>query len=215
MKTTKNLITFLLFLFCSFTASAQQKGEVYISPTLSISSGSSSLTISSGSTSQTSESLYNPSYSFGAELGFFAIDNLRTALTVGYSDSITKSYDSNNDVLNNQTSAFIINPNIAYYIRIFDNLFLCPEVGVSCYIGSYSEALTTSIDYNADWRAYSLYIQPLQFETRVNERIAIGVSLGSLSYESSSIIDKETDSRFTQNTNGLSISSSFWFRFYL
>ena len=99
----------------STVMSAQNKGDMYISGSISMSGSSSKVALNSTSVKEPGGFMM----SIAPQFGYFIIDNLELHLGLGY--SFQKEPDDDKSSTN--TSLFVINPGVNYYLPIVENKF--------------------------------------------------------------------------------------------
>ena len=114
MKRIAIVCTLLCFLGVT-ALSAQNQGDMYISGSIGMNGSSSKLT--AGNTTVKSPGGFQMSIT--PQFGYFIIDNLELHLGLGY--SFTKEPDDDKSSTN--TSLFVINPGVNYYLPIVENKF--------------------------------------------------------------------------------------------
>lgn len=213
----KRILLIAAILCGTLSVFAQNKGDKYIAGSIGASFGNQEQELSNGTVSTTASQPLSTSLSLQGEIGYFIADNLRVGLALGVPFTSTPSTeDGNGNWLKTKTVGFQINPSIAYYVPLAENLYYTPEVGGAYEIGSYKEQLTTSNTYNADYTGWDLYFNFLALEYRVNEKLAIGTAIGALGYVNAKVTDKDTEaalttSQFQFNLNSGSIHLRFYF----
>ena len=213
----KRIILLSILLCGTFALSAQNKGDKYLSGSFGLSFGNQEQEISNGAVSTTASQPLSTTFNVIGEVGYFIADNLRVGLALGVPfNSSPSNQTDDGDWLSTKTLGFQINPSIAYYAKMAENLYYTPEIGGSYEIGSYKEQLTKNNTYNADYTGWNLYFHFLAMEYRVNEKFALGVGIGTLGYVSAKVKDPDSDaflgtSQFVFNFNSTSVSVRYYF----
>ena len=99
------------------------------------------------------------------------------------------------------------NPNLSYYFPITDRFFYTPEFGLSFEVGSYNEMLDSNDHYKTGYTGWAIYANYAAFEFKVNEKIAIGLNLGSLDYAHVNVKDKGSDAHVATGVFKFDINS--------
>ena len=211
----KKIMLFAVAMLIGVVSFAQKKGEMYVAGSISADFGTQKSILSDGSYSTSASQPLSSSFSFGAEYGYFVADNLRLAMYMAVPMSWSPEEEVDGKWLKDKASAFAINPNVAYYVRLADRFYYTPEVGVSFDFGSLKEELTKSETYTTPFWGWNVYANLLALEFRVSERIAIGALVGGISYGSTIYTDKESEAKLASNQFNFDFNnSSVQFRFY-
>ena len=211
----KKIFLFSVAMLIGVASFAQKKGDMYIAGSISADFGTQKSTLSDGSYSTSASQPLSSSFSLGAEYGYFVADNLRLAMALSAPFSWSPEEEVDGKWLNDKASAFAINPNVAYYVRLADRFYYTPEVGVALNFGSLKEELTKSETYTTPFWGWDVYANLLALEFRVSEKIAIGAVVGGISYGSAIYSNKDTDAKLTSNQFNFDFNnSSVQFRFY-
>jgi hypothetical protein len=212
----KRILLVVATLLVCVSLSAQNKGEMFIAPTIGASFGSQNSKFFDGVNTTTDKKPMTTSLSGQGEFGYFVANNLRLAFDLGVSFSTTPNAQIGSRWLRSNTVSFMLNPNVAYYVRLADRLYYTPEIGVFYEFGFNKEDLTTSTTDNTRYSGWGLYTNLLALEYRVNQKIAIGVIIGGLDY--SSMREKSNDvpnvysdhRQFVLDLNSASVSVYFY-----
>ena len=213
----KRIILLSILLCGTLSLSAQNKGDKYLAGSFGLSFGNQEQELSNGAVSTTTSQPLSTSFNLMGELGYFIADNLRVGLALGVPFNSSPSNQTDDGTwLKTNTLGFQINPSIAYYVKMAENLYYTPEIGGSYEIGSYKEQLTKNNTYNADYSGWDLYFHFLAMEYRVNEKFALGVGIGTLGYVNAKVTDKDTDaflgtSQLVFDFNSASVSARYYF----
>ena len=213
----KRFVLLAVLLCGSLSLSAQNKGDKYIAGSFGLSFGNQEQELSDGVFSTTASQPLSTTLSLQAEIGYFIADNLRVGLALGVPFNSSPSNQTDDGTwLKTNTLGLEINPSIAYYVKMAENLYYTPEIGGTYEFGFYKEQLTKNNTYNADYSGWSLYFNFLALEYRVNEKFALGVGIGTLGYVSAKIKDPDSDaflgtSQFVFNFNSASVSARIYF----
>ncbi len=189
----KRLFLLLILSLSSSCLFAQTKGDKYLAGSIGASLGNQTTKVSDGSFSTSSTQPMVTTIAFQGEVGFFVADNIKLGLALGIPSVSTPTSKDGDNWLKVNTIGFQINPNLSYYARITDGFYYTPEIGGAYEIGKYKEDLTKSETYNANYSGWSIYLSFLSFEYRINENIALGISVGSLSETKAKVKDKDSD----------------------
>ncbi len=161
----KKIILTIVALCAVFSAFAQEKGQMYLMPTLEFDFGKSTKYV----LGDTEPSFYDPSFYIGAEYGYFLSDAIRVGMFVGFDISSSKS----SELLKNTTYLVSFNPNISYFLKLADKFYYAPELGVSYSIGKSKAVLDNTISATKNINEYMAYFQPLSFELKFNKTLSI------------------------------------------
>lgn len=158
----------------------------------------------------------NSNFEILAEFDYFVVDNVRASFAVGMPVASTLIAKVGDEKLKRNTVGVYFNPNVAYYVKLADNIFYTPEIGFAYELGSFKDKYASSVLVNGRYNGFYTYLYPIYFEIQVNARMAIGISLGELCYEnynfrdtSNQIVDTVNDFSFRLN------SASLCLRYYL
>lgn len=203
-------------IFVSVAMSAQSKGEMVISGSLSTSFGNQSIKAYDGVNTDTQEGPTESKFGIMAEFGYFVSDHIRFGISMGVPISSTPNSKSGDTWLKTKTIGFNINPSIAYYMRIADRLYYNPEIGYSFETGSYKQDLTPSTTHNDNYIGNIVYLNFLSLEFRASQKLAIGANIGQLSYAKLKVKDKDSDAYVSSSAlqcilNQAKVYVSFYF----
>ena len=179
----KKSIIIILLAVISMGVFGQDKGEKYLSPSISASFGREYGTYlySSYSASQPLSVSIGQSLEFGY---FFANDwRFAIALDVPYA-AVPKSQDDNGWEFSHAIGIYL-NPSFAYYAPLYsDKLFYTPEIGVRLGVQlDYVDNINhNGLYYKGHYRGFSIYANLFGLEYRVSKKFAIGVGVGSIYY---------------------------------
>lgn len=229
----KSVIT-LVALAASLTLSAQNKGDMYVSGSLSVSGGNTKSTISTTvSGNETTTKTKNPSatrFSFAPSFGYFITDNLVIEGSISYGLTKNKNYTVSTQDKNyfNYTHSFSIGPRARYYVKLgSDKFYYTPGAAMS--FGFNQERNRVSADTVEKPKApftFDIGIYLLAFEFKPVQHIGIAFSAGSFYYSLETVknvtttdiagVSTTTKNRKTQNNAGLGLNTdaSISFRYY-
>ena len=167
----------------SMSVYAQNKGDKYIAPSLAVSFGKQYATYTTSYEAYHASKPYDLSITPSCEFGFFTYDNFRLGLCIGVPFSAYPASQHNDEETwdFDYTLGVAINPNMAYYVRLAEKLYYTPEIGFMFQLWNDFEDIEEIFEPNL-YRSFSVYINLFDLEFRVNEKIAIGVGLGSFYY---------------------------------
>ena len=180
----KKIFLLVCIVVLSMSVYAQKKGDKYIAPSLAVSFGKQYATYTTSYEVYHASKPYDISLTPSCEFGFFPANNFRIGLFFGIPFSAYPSSQDEQDESKwdfDYTLGIAFNPNMAYYVRITDRLYYTPEIG-------FKYELWNSFDYIEEifelelYRSISVYVNLFDLEFRVNEKLAIGVGLGSFYY---------------------------------
>ena len=210
----KQLFLFAVAMFVATASFAQEKGDMCISGTISLELGSQTTTVSSGSHSISASQPLSTEFNFAAEYGYFVADNVKVAMALAVPFTSSPTHQLEGSWLADNTAAFTINPNVAYYLRFADRFYYTPEVGVAFSFGSGKSQLTKTETVTTPFWGWNIYTTLLALEYKVTDNMAIGASVGSLVYGSIiSTSDPQVSTAVSQFKFDLN-NSSLHFRFY-
>ena len=169
-----------------------------------------------GSSTQAAQAPSDTKFGLQGEFAYFVADNIRLSFAVGlpYVSSPTQKVGS--IWLRDNQTGVSFNPNAAYYYKIAEGVYYTPEVGLSFGFGNRSSQESTSSTTHLKVKSWELYLQFISFEFRVNERLALGVAAGTLSYGSYRYNDINTAQYVSAVGPSFSLNDgSLFVRFYL
>ena len=210
MKRIAIVCTLLCFLGVT-ALSAQNQGDMYISGSIGMNGSSSKLT--AGNTTVKSPGGFQMSIT--PQFGYFIIDNLELHLGLGY--SFTKEPDDDKSSTN--TSLFVINPGVNYYLPIVENkFFYTPGLDLGIGFGAQNYIDDTSKEKLYGVTNFYVSLSLLSFEYRPVQNFGISFRAGDLTY--SLMAYKQTSGNTTvkrtvNNFNfGINLGASLGFRYY-
>lgn len=213
----KKLLICIAAISCSVLASAQGKGEMYISGTFNFSAGTETAIVASGSLSEKASNPLATSFGLGAEYGYFAAKNLRLAFAISYGLSSSPVEQYGSSWSRQTTNVFSLNPNIAYYVKIVDRFYYTPEVGVSFGFGNMKSPLDSKVTYTTPYSNWNIYANLVAFEFRATQHFAMGCTFGSMGYNSEKLKDPDdknnsiTDNTFRINFGTAGLYARYYF----
>ena len=211
----KKLVLFAVAMFVSVASFAQKKGDMFIAGSISADCGTQTTSLSDGGYSTSVSQPQSTTLGFGIEYGYFVADNLRLAMAMSVPFSSSPVEEVDGEWLQDKASAFAINPNVAYYVRLADRFYYTPEVGVSVNFGSLKEQVSKSETYKTPFWGWDVYANLLALEFRVSEKIAIGAIVSGISYGSAIYTNVDTEAKATINQFKFDLNnSSVHFRYY-
>ena len=212
MKKFASLMVAVLISVASF---AQQQGDSYLSGMIGVSGGTQKTTLNEDRNLYSENQPLSSSFSIGVEYAYFIKNNLRTALCLSTSTSSSPTTNTSLGWLKSKVFSVNINPNIAYHVRLTDNLYYTPEIGLSLEIGSVKTPIDRNTSYKLPGFEWGAYVHLLALEFKVTEKIAIGANICSLSYANITIWDNSSDISSTANQLKFDLNdSSINFRYY-
>lgn len=209
------IVCALMCIIGSTVMSAQNKGDMYISGSISMYGSNTNTT--SGSTSVKKPGGF--SMDITPQFGFFVIDNLEIHLGLGY--SFQKDPDeSDPDVKSStNTNVFVINPGINYYLPIVEGrFFYAPGLDLGIGFGSQNYKTETTSEKLYGVTQFYVSLALLSFEYRPVQNFGISFRAGDLTY--SLMAYKQTSGNTTvkrtvNNFNfGINLGASLGFRYY-
>lgn len=214
----KKHVFFAAFLLISLASYAQIKGDRYVSGSLTANCGNQTITLKEGAFSYTESQPLETTLGIAAEYGFFAENNLRIGVSFGGSWGSSPIANSIEAGEKYNLFAVSVNPSLAYYIRLTDNLYYTPELGIALERGTLSEQKSKDKNNSLLAWGWDAYVHLLSFEFKVSEKIALGATIGSISYGNATFTndnDKNNRSEILIDQFKCSMNeSSIYFRFY-
>lgn len=195
----KRILFVVATLLACVSMSAQNKGEMFIAPSLGVSFGSQSSRFFDGVNTTTNKAPMPISLVGQGEFGYFVANNLRLAFDLGVAFSSTPNTQIGSKWLRSNTVSFMLNPNVAYYVRLADRLYYTPEIGVYYEVGFTKEDLTASTADNTRYSGWGIYANLLALEYRVNQKIAIGAIIGGIDFSSMREKSKGAPNAYSDN----------------
>lgn len=210
MKRIAIVCTLLCFLGVT-ALSAQNQGDMYISGSIGMNGSSSKLT--AGNTTVKSPGGFQMSIT--PQFGYFIIDNLELHLGLGY--SFTKEPDD--DKSSKNTSLFVINPGVNYYLPIVENkFFYTPGLDLGIGFGAQNYIDDTSKEKLYGVTNFYVSLSLLSFEYRPVQNFGISFRAGDLTYslmQYKQTSGNETVKMAVNNFNfGINLGASIGFRYY-
>ena len=205
------IVCALMCIIGSTVMSAQNKGDMYISGSISMSGSSSKVALNSTSVKEPGGFMM----SIAPQFGYFIIDNLELHLGLGY--SFTKEPDDDKSSTN--TSLFVINPGVNYYLPIVENkFFYTPGLDLGIGFGAQNYIDDTSKEKLYGVTNFYISLSLLSFEYRPVQNFGISFRAGDLTYslmQYKQTVGDETMKVSNNNFNfGLNLSTSLGFRYY-
>ncbi|MCM1501459.1 MAG: outer membrane beta-barrel protein [Bacteroidales bacterium] len=226
----KKLIFTAAVLMAGLTMSAQTKGDMYASGSLTVSGGSSKSTVTvTTNGNSTTKKDSNPSstkFSISPEFGYFIMDNLAIegSITYGMDKSLNQTVSTSDKNYYDYTHLFSIDPGVRYYVRLgSDKFWYTPGANLS--LGFVQHVNRVNTDTTTKPKApfaFGLSVDILAFEFKPAEQFGIVLRGGSLDWNLTTVSTKEevssikTKTRVTSNTASLSLNSSLTigFKYY-
>ena len=209
----KKLLMLLCVFILSMNVMAQNKRDKYLAPSLSVAYGNQSYSFY----------LFNTAYYYrekpvdfslnpSCEFGYFPINNFRLGIAIGLPFSVFPAFHYDNKWEIDYALGVSVKPNIAYYVRLTDRLYYAPEIGFKYELWNWFDYIGSILEFeNGLYQTISVYINLFDLEFRVNEKLAIGVGLGSLYYSNAKAIwDHNTNSLWNFNFTNSSVSVRFY-----
>ena len=218
----KKLIVLIAASFIGLCASAQNKGDMYISGSLSINGGNSSSKVDFNNNTTKTKEPGDFTFSIAPQFGYFVIDNLE--VNIGLEYSLSKKYlETENDTnLWANTNLFAITPGVKYYVKICDKFYYTPGAKLSFGFGSTKTQVSPDTTVKTPIFAFGLNLSALAFEFQPCEHLGIMFEAGSLDYTFAKVTKKDTvdnttikTTGITNNVNfGLNLGASIGFKYY-
>ena len=212
MKKTVLLSIAMLMSVASF---AQKKGEMYVAGTFATDFGSYAMSSSVDGYSTSEKTSFGTSFEIGGEYAYFVANNIRLSLGADFSFSSSPSSIVDVKRLKDKTIGFDIVPGVAYYVKLADRFYYTPEIAMLFEWCTIKNQLSQSITESTPVSAWGGYINLLAFEFQASERIAIGVTVGSIEAYSSIYDYKKYDMKYKMNQFFCDLNNgSLHFRWY-
>ena len=175
-----------LFLIClvilSMNAFAQSKGDKYFLLSGCVSFGEvKSFSYINNHVDGLAQPM-NRYLSASVGFGYFIDGDFRMELVVSLYNEKDPVEQSGSHWLYDTFKGVTFNPNFSFNIKLADKLYYAPEFGASFDLGYYNYQQTYSGSFEYPYRGYSFYIHLLALEYRVNEKLGIGMSIGTAQY---------------------------------
>ena len=209
----KKAVILIVLIILSINVFAQNKGDKYLAPSLSVTYGDQSY----------SSYLFNTAYYYrekpidfslnpSCEFGYFPINNFRLGIAVGLPFTVFPAFYHDNKWEIDYAIAVSVKPNIAYYVRLADRLYYAPEIGFKYELWNWFDYIGSILEFeNGLYQTVSVYANLFDLEFRVNEKLAIGVGLGSLYYSyAKSLWDHNSNSIWNFSFTNSSVSVRFY-----
>lgn len=164
----KRVIIFLLAVICTTTIYAQNKGDKYIGGNVGV---STTAIISDGAGSA------GISLSIQPEFGYFIAENFKVGASFGYG-------------YNSDTHSIALTPNLAYYVKVCDNLYYVPGIEAGFVLG---------VSGGIAMPGFGIGASLGRFEFKPKQKFGISVDMLSFAYVSLTYRDVYTGTRFTSN----------------
>lgn len=201
----------------SLTASAQKKGDMYISATLDLKT-SSSVQASGNSSVKESGGL---NFGFSPEFGIFLIDRLELNVGLGYEMSKVP----NGGKTENQTDLFDIDnifnigAGLNYHFRVADKLSYAPGVKFLVgFGGAQSQVSASEVEQAYKNTSFTLRLSLMKFEFRPAEHFAMTFEAGSLDFNTDTKTRNVGNTISEERVNtfglGLNIGAEIGFKCY-
>lgn len=226
----KNLIILVAVLLTSTFAFAQS-GNMFVTGHLGFKTYSDTKSYTYPANFPVNDTSYNVpggnSFDIMAEFHYKLTSNIAVGLGLDYerSSSYVNTTPNGTEYFNSE-SMFSIVPSVIYGIKITDNFKYIPRLYVAIGFGSRDNEVPNSINPNkietftTDLSSFSIGIKPLSFEYGINNRLAITMSFGDLSYnmytaKSTSLANIETKTTNKSFNLDANYGASFGIRIYL
>lgn len=185
------------------TVSAQEKGDMYISGTLNLST-SSNVTTSGNATLKESD---GTSFGLSPEFGIFVIDNLEVNVGLGYElTKIPNGYttDDGKNLFEN-SNLFHIQAGLNYHIRLADKFTYAPGVKFLVGFGGAKDQISASeVEQLYNNTQFTFSLSMLKFEFRPATHFAMTFEAGSLDFTTDARKRTEDNSTYKYTTNSFS-----------
>ncbi len=237
----RSIILAICALFIGVTASAQfttatnggskksgssgtySQGTMYVGGGLTFGAGSSNVKMSANGLSESYKSPNPAEFTIAPSFGYFVADNLRVSLSLNY--GISSQTDKNDNYkATESSSSFLIGPEVAYYIRIADNLYYTPELGIYGGVTGNKEKYTSdnhSSEEKANAGTFGFGLSLAQVEFRPTPKLGFAVNVMNLKYFSKSKTETEKISdteelkiKYTTGSFNFNFNATFAVRYY-
>ena len=211
----KKTVFFSIAMLMSVASFAQKKGDMYVAGSFATDFGSYSMSSSADGYAASEKAPFGTSFEIGGDYAYFVADNVRLGLEVSFPFSSTPFDKVDGKWLKDKTTEFEVNPNVAYYVKLADRFYYTPEIGMLYQGGTIKTQLSPSDTESTQISTWGGYINLLAFEFQASERIAIGVTVGSIAAYSSIYDYKEYDMKYKMNQFFCDLNNgSLHFRWY-
>lgn len=226
----KKLLFVIAAAAMSLAVSAQNKGDMYVSGSMSISGGNSKSSVTAGNSTTDFISPNAMNFTFIPEFGYFVMDRLDVHLGLGYS----LSREANNvgrvnagtdeDFLFDYTNLFQIAPGVRYYFTVCDRLYYTPGLDLALGFGNYKTQVDKNTTEKSSLTTFGLSLSLARFEFRPCEHLGVTLSAGDLTYlmtrtkaeeavpgGETTVVTRQTDNSVNF---GLNLGAEIGFRYY-
>ena len=208
----KKIVLFSGLIILSINVFGQNKGDKYLAPNLSVAYGNQSYSSIFHVPYYYSVKPYDFSLNPGCEFAYFPINNFRLGIAVGLPFTVFPAFYHENKWETDYAIGVSVKPNIAYYVRLADRLYYAPEIGFKYELWNWFDYIGSILEFeNGLYQTVSVYANLFDLEFRVNEKLAIGVGLGSLYYSyAKSLWDHNSNSIWNFSFTNSSVSVRFY-----
>lgn len=206
------IVCALMCIIGSTALSAQNRGDMYISGSLSLSGGTST-DITGNTSTKHPEGI---SLGLSPQFGYFIMDNLELHLGLYY--NYTKSPSFSDPTERTNTNMFFIQPGVSYYVNLLDGKFFYTP-GVDLGLGFGGQSYKTDSFKQKMYSITRFYItfKLLSFELRPVDYFGISFQAGDLTYtfnQQVSALDKDNKTNRSSFNLGLNMGATIGFRYY-
>lgn len=169
-----------------YTLSAQKKGDMSLSGTLSWTSNSTTTTIKSEYKDESQTSKGDRSFSVMPEFHYFIADNLSVGLGMGYSLYKTPNGLTGweGEQLFDKLYYVSVQPVAKYYIALNEQFYFVPRFYFGFLAGKYVDILDREKTEKVDVSGFNIGLSLLNFEFKPCGKVGVVFSAGDLKYES-------------------------------
>jgi hypothetical protein len=211
----KKILFTLCALILGLSAHAQTKGNIVIGGSLELSTTGTKTSITHSGSTTTTEGDGEFMGGIGVNGGYFINDNILIGVGLGYNGT---SEEDGTDI--NRQNIFQLAPYASYYVKLSDKFYYTPTVKLGFEFAGNNTLDTTDGSINNQISAFGidLTFKPAAFEYRANEKIALGLSLGDLTFGHMTAKPKNDNSiTFSSNAFDVNIMPgiNFTMKFYI
>lgn len=212
----KTIKIFIVLLLCSISSYAQQKGDMYFEISAKASFGSMDYSAYQGGNYQRTQKPEETSLGIQIEGSSFISDNFRLSLAIGVPFVSSPTNSNGNQWGKVKAIGIQINPNIAGYFKLAERFYYTPELGADIELGTFTLNSQTLTPYDINYTGWSIYLHFFALEFRVTDKIALGATIGSISYAFTNCKDRDPmntlqikNTHFSLNDSSISLKYYF------
>ena len=211
----KKTVLISIAMLMSVASFAQKKGDMYVAGSFATDFGSYSISSSADGYATSEKASFGTSFEIGGDYAYFVADNTRLGLGVAFPFSSSPIEKVDGKWLKDKTTEFYFSPDVAYYVKLADRFYYTPEFGMLFQWSRIKTQLSPSLTESTSISTWGGYINILAFEFQASERIAIGITVGSIAAYSSVYTYKDSDVKYKMNQIFCDLNNgSLHFRWY-